>query len=334
LGAGQTQRSDGHVVNANGTIATGQVTPAPAGNTQTSAQSAIINNAVKAATELDKKFPEVATHNNPALLLKNQGPSHSQYQALYALFSNPNILEHALRTLDPKTAASLLRWHVDTSGVTLERKSSLEFVPTDAVSINIVGNTVNIHAAFAIGGEPNTRSQTDRYSFGQLAMMGFNDISGRYWIDGRWITVNMHATDYGPLGHTTAPRGQNLVEVKIVNRNDASNVCFGIFGEWSRQNPGYMTLYTGYTIRPGTTRYISDTQFRLDSLHELGHILGVGDAYRITDSELQNRPNASVEYLHIHDIMRSGQYGRQFSAFTIGSILHAQATNQYQQMPR
>jgi hypothetical protein len=218
--------------------------------------------------------------------------------------------------------------------VTLERKSSLEFVPTDAVSINIVGDTVNIHAAFAIGGEPNTRSQTDRYSFGQLAMMGFNDISGRYWIDGRWITVNMHATDYGPLGHTTAPSGQNLVDVKVVNRNDASNVCFGIFGEWSRQNPGYMTLYTGYTRLPGATRYISDAQFRYDSLHELGHILGVGDAYEITDRDFHNRLPAPRRDLHINDIMRSGQYGRQFSAVTIGLILHAQATNQYQQMPR
>jgi hypothetical protein len=201
------------------------------------------------------------------------------------------------------------------------------------VALRRIGST--LYTNRRLGGEPNTRSQSGTYYLRELALRSISDgISGRYWIDGRWITVNMYAIDYGPSGHSTAPRGQNLVDVKIVNRNDASNVCFGIFGEWSRQNPGYMTLYTGYTRLPGATGYISDAQFRYDSLHELGHILGVGDAYEITDRDFHNRLPAPRRDLHINDIMRSGQYGRQFSAVTIGSILHAQATNQYQQMPK
>jgi hypothetical protein len=311
-------------------------TPAPA--VPVTWQTAVINNAVKAATELDKKFPEVATQNNPALLLKNQGPSYSQYQALYALFSNPNILNYALNEkLDAKTVASLLRWHVDTSGVTLERKSSLEFVPTDAVSINIVGNTVNIIANLMIYGDGvDKRSQSGTYYLRELALRSISDgISGRYWIDGRWITVNMRAIDYGPLGHTTAPRGQNLVDVEIKNTAGISKQTMGssepISKTWSVNNPGSITLYPRL---PGATEYISDAQFGFDSMHEIGHILGVGDAYDNMDDTGRIAPNAHRSVLHTRDIMRSGRYGRQFSAVTMGLILHAQATNQYQQIPR
>ncbi|MDR0569952.1 MAG: InlB B-repeat-containing protein [Clostridiales Family XIII bacterium] len=250
----------------------------------------VTREAAKAATTLSNTYSGAYSNNNPALLLKGDGPTQTQYALLY----NYNYLRQQsggkltnqilaskdnYRPLTPDEELALKFWYVYTGTQTLEDELNLQSKLTDPIYLDVNRNTVNIYAHLAIRGngadvasqDPNGGTATYR----ELVIQGINgEWSGDYWMNGRWVTVNMNAVDYNDGQSRIYDAKQKFVDVEIVNKAGRGNVHWGL--SWSTTKVGKMTLYT---TDEGWTTPMSVSRFKYVAAHELGHNMGLGDAY-------------------------------------------------------
>jgi len=257
--------------------------------------------AITAAQAIDIRYADVAKNNNMDLLLKDQGPNSSELFALtnyWFLVYNVQYLKSTLHIMgdnlqltanNPANQEALDRWYVDTSGKTLQDKGyAVNSSSGDAVQISISGNTINMDIQLWISGSGANLSPTgSTMTYRELTIAGMrDDWSGKYWIDGRWVqvTADVHGVT----------KVRDYISVEIIDDHDTSNVNNG--GNWRTgytglnmaSNRGVMTLYRGETSD------YSASIFRRVASHELGHILGIGDAYEPRDKSLKAADDKDV----------------------------------------
>ena len=111
----------------------------------------------------------------------------------------------------------------------------------------------------------------------------------------------MNAVDYNDGQSRIYPSSQKFVEVEIANKTGRAHVNWGL--SWSPSNVGKMTLYT---TDEGKSTPMNESRSKFSVAHELGHNMGLGDAYPIKwyDSLFNAREDSPREKVLEKDLMR------------------------------
>ena len=318
--------------------------------------SAVAFQAIKATVQLNSNYLEVNEHLNANLLYKEQGPNTSQYFALYNYWyicnTDKNPVTGVPRAMSRKLTSNvsdlgiqvLDTWWVDTSGRTLEdayKQINAASNRDDPIFMQISGDTVNITANLWIYGDganatnsvTSGRPQMSTAKYRDLVISGMqSEWSGRYWIEGRWVTVNVSARNNNTTHANSAGNASRYVNVQVMDETGRARGGVEMPEYWSRATPGGIILFThGLETEDRPT----DAEFKKKVAHEFGHILGMDDAYEVPKEDNANwtRNSAPVEKVPIYDIMRGGTAKQQVSALDIMMALDAFKTNQVQFFP-
>jgi len=207
--------------------------------------------------------------------------------------------------------------------------------------MQINGNTVNITANLWIYGEgadiatyqTGGRPKRLEKQYSDLVISGIQDEwSGRYWIDGRWVTVNVAARNNNTTHANSAGNASRYINVQIMDKDGRARGGVGMPEYWSRATPGEIILFTRGLE---TEAHPTDAAFKKKVAHEFGHVLGMDDAYKVTeeDNEYWSRGRAPTEQVPKNDIMRGGEEHHKLSALDIMMALDAFKSNQVQFFP-
>jgi hypothetical protein len=315
-------------------------------NTTTSSNPAVnqgayvTTTALSTALALNKDYKDAWENKNMDLLLKGQGPTQRQYNDLalyYALKDisggklTDKIIDNngGLYKLGKADQAALDFWYVDTSGKTLQDKGySVNSSADDAIRITVSGNKITLDVQVAIYGTGATKSPSGvNMSYCELAIDAMkSDWGGKYWIDGIWAEVTVNVTDV-PRSRTGISQGRSYIPIEIKNEFGTSNVdgiTQAMPGDmWSTSNRGKTTLYIGETFN------YSAALFRNATAHELGHNLGIGDAYESRDGTIKAALESDVNK---YDRMRSIDIkpASKTSVFDVRKLITANQSNMYQ----
>ena len=283
----------------------------------------VAEQAATAAKELNKTYTQVTVNSNPQLLSKGQGPNQNQYFALYNYWyiSSHDIGPTAgavRKKLTSNVIASdeqaVKNWWVDTSTMTLAetyRTVNSDASSTDPIYMRINGNTISITANLWIYGDgeylatANTKGlpSPEQIRYRDLVITGIQDSwSGEYWINGRWVTVNVNASNNNTSHVNSASTDPRFLNVQISNAAGRSNGGVGNPQDWSRSTPGVINMFL--CPDKSTTPY-TDSQFKGVVGHEFGHTLGMDDAYEVVDRKAWTRKAALYDDVLANDLMRA-----------------------------
>jgi len=203
--------------------------------------------------------------------------------------------------------------------------------------MQINGNTVNITANLWIYGEgadiatyqTGGRPKRLEKQYSDLVISGMQEEwSGRYWIDGRWVTVNVTARDNNINHSIVASADSRYLNVEIFSGSGLACGGVGNPADWSRSAPGTIRLVT---IHNESTDYLTDSEFKWVTGHELGHVLGMDDACKVTTTTHWTRSDAPEGAVPQNDMMRVR--GGVVSVFDMGLALQAFNDNMVQFFP-
>ena len=305
--------------------------------------------AIQATQNLDKLYPDVKTHNNLGLLAKGQGP---QNQDLFALknywwlydnvFKNKNSShimvndEHyiaMLKTISSTNLEALNRWYVDTSGRPFDEryKGMIKNNPSDAIMVNIKGDTITVNANIWFTGTPFEKEPTTNTFYRTLVTSGIKDLwEGEYWMNGQWVKLEVEFVE-GVFG-----AGRNVVTININTEQivrvgaDAYNENFG---SWSKGGNKFIRMYAYKKVDEGSGIYTAD-HFKRTSAHEFGHSLGIWDYYETYDKNtgdiiMYGVPESIVAK---NDLMRVTDPSASVYSKTVSVMLDAMSKNISQEL--
>ncbi|TYQ14639.1 UNVERIFIED_CONTAM: hypothetical protein Cloal_0995 [Acetivibrio alkalicellulosi] len=187
---------------------------------------------------------------------------------------------------------------------------------------------------------------------------GFKLWEDTYFVDGQEINayVNLHEKA------ESHKKTQKYFTIDISRKSGTPSVSLGLFRNWAYSYPGNMTIRTGIKDNDD----LEPDYVMIDAAHELGHILGLGDAYDVVKnrwaprsrednynrSMLQNIADYGFNIFSLHgkdvkqnylfrgaplnsvpknDIMRGGD---EISDFTFKLVLDGIKTNEMRHYPK
>ncbi len=205
---------------------------------------------------------------------------------------------------------------VDPWGLSEELGSyyNIENDPNAAIKVEVEGNTVIVTAYVYITGAAADKD-CGGSTYRELVVQGIrNKWSGQYTVNGQDVTVEVRIADLNDGNLHIIAEGQKSIPIEIVDEAGISNVSRN--GDWGKDNNGKMTIYTYFA--DGEIRTADD--FMNTAAHEFGHLVGVGDAYNVT--------NDSSEF----DMMRWRNYGHVpiVTTYDVQKMVKAYATNKRQ----
>jgi hypothetical protein len=135
----------------------------------------------------------------------------------------------------------------------------------------------------------------------KLVKEAFKKWEGVYYIDKekQCLNVKVDVTEKSSIYNNS---GQRFLKFDFENTNETKDpeARFYVIGGWSIDDPGdYVMTFSGMK---GIPVDYSNSQFTSKVTHEIGHILGIGDAYE--DEDYDRQAALITNEVPINDIMR------------------------------
>ncbi|RXZ81563.1 RHS repeat-associated core domain-containing protein [Paenibacillaceae bacterium] len=211
--------------------------------------------------------------------------------------------------------------YVDPSGHKLEDIMSIKNNKVDPIQIIIMGNTVSMNIHVTIYGDAADKQLGDTgKTYREWAIEGMASYwSGSYSnVFGEAIEVKLNIVDLGKGTHLTQ-KDQKSVLINIADEVNISNVKYSsnVFGyrKWTKSSVGKTTLYVGDDRSNITYPTFNENQFMWVAAHELGHNLGVTDAYSRkggkTITSIFNKFETAVQNIDIEKVLKAFQKNKQ-----------------------